>query len=133
MEEALRRLERHLVDTRHQQEESRERSATETSSSDFKQRRHSGATSGTEESPGSFKGHPEDARYHQDPEYNSTVSRSAERWGDSAKTLSRRKRTYVFPFYMARNVITFFQVLIVLARKCIVVGSYFYNKINIRE
>ena len=51
----------------------------------------------------------------------------------ATSTLSRQKRTDVFSYYLIRNVITFVQILLVFARKIIVVGSFFYNKMNVPE
>lgn len=49
----------------------------------------------------------------------------------SSRVLSRQRRSNLYPFYIVRNIVTLIQVSLVLARKFIVVGQYFYNRFNV--
>lgn len=84
-----------------------------------------------------LKRHLEDTTAQQeDSPDSSTVSRrlstdaSLEGSVDSSGVLSRQKRSNLYPFYMVRNIITLIQVTLVLTRKMIVLGQFFYNKFN---
>lgn len=77
----------------------------------------------------------------EDSPNSSAVSRGSctdSSWECSAASsllLSRHKRTdfTLYPFYIVRNIITLIQVTLVLTRGFIVVGEYFYNRINANE
>lgn len=59
-------------------------------------------------------------------------SSDVSREGSAAnRSLSRWKRTYLYPFYIVRNIITMVQVTLVMTRAVIVFGTFLYNRINI--
>lgn len=68
---------------------------------------------------------------HSNTNDTSTIDTTVHGLAERRTTISRRRRSDIYPLYIARNIITFVQISMVLTRMVIVAGQYFYNKINI--